>query len=452
MLKLSAITAAVGGRLTGNDVVFESVSIDSRTLEAGALFVPLRGERYDGHEFIAQAAGRGAVAIMAEREAPGGLPVLVVKDTTLALGKLAAFWRAQFSMPLIAVTGSNGKTTVKEMIASILERKGAVHASIGNFNNHIGLPLTLLGLGQNYRYGVLEMGMNHPGEIDYLARLAQPTVVAITNAASAHLEGLGDLVGVARGKAEAFHGLQPGGVAVINADDRFAAYWIARTHAFRTVTFGIDNRAEVSAQVTASGDSQVMEITLPDESFEFTLNLLGRHNAANALAAAAACWAVGCGAAEISKGLECITPVERRLQIKAGDRGACLIDDTYNANPASLRAAIRVLASRPGRHALVLGDMAELGERAEHFHYTAGRQAREAGIDHLLTTGPLARLAAEEFGASAWHFEAHEALINEARNLLTPGLTVLVKGSRSAHMETVADALTATQNHGAIAC
>ena len=452
MLSLKEIATVIDGQLTGEDADFSSVSTDSRTLQSGALFVALDGDNFKGHDFVEQARGAGAVAIISSRPTLRGLPGLVVKNTTVALGQLAGFWRNRFDIPVIGVTGSNGKTTVKEMISSILGQLGPVHASPGSFNNHIGLPLTLLGLQPEHRFAVIEMGMNHPGEIDYLSRIARPTVSLITNAASAHLEGLGDLAGVARAKAEIFHGMTHGAAAIINADDRFAAYWAARSQAFQTITFGVDNRARISAEVTGEGDTQLIEIHLPDESFEVRLNLLGRHNALNALAAASTAWACGAGQSEIRAGLESVKAQPGRLQVRAGARGACLIDDTYNANPASLKAAIRALANRPGRTALVLGDMAELGPRAEDFHAAAGRQARDAGIDHLLTCGMLAGLTAEAFGKNACHFDSSQALIDGACQLLSPGLTVLVKGSRSAQMEVVADALICVTHDGAIAC
>ncbi|MBP80434.1 MAG: UDP-N-acetylmuramoyl-tripeptide--D-alanyl-D-alanine ligase [Acidiferrobacteraceae bacterium] len=452
MLSLKEIAPVINGQLTGEDTKFTSVSTDTRSLQPGALFVALDGAHFKGHNFICEAHNAGAAAILSTQSDCAPLPGLIVENTTEALGQLAAFWRNRFDIPVIGVTGSNGKTTVKEMIASILAHTGAVHASPGNFNNHIGLPLTLLGLRPEHRFAVVEMGMNSPGEIDYLSRIAQPTVALITNAASAHLEGLGDLAGVARAKAEIFHGMAHGSTAIINADDRFAAYWVGRTQSLQTITFGVNSRARVCGEVTTEGDAQLIELHLPDESFGIRLNLLGRHNALNALAAASVAWACGCGESAIRAGLELARAQPGRLQVRAGARGACLIDDTYNANPASLKAAIRALGGRSGRTALILGDMAELGPRAEDFHGEAGRQARQAGIDTVLTCGELASLTTEAFGNNASHFETPEALIDAARQLLSPGLTVLVKGSRSAKMEVVADALICVAHDGAIAC
>ncbi len=452
MFRLNDVAKVLGGELTGGDAEITSVSTDTRTLKPGALFVAVDGERFQGSDFVADAERAGAAAVLTHQPHSSALPGLVVENTTAALGQLAGHWRARFDIPVIGVTGSNGKTTVKEMIGAILAESGAVHVSPGNFNNHIGVPLTLLGLREHHQFAVIEMGMNHPGEIDYLSRLVSPTTALITNAALAHLEGLGSLAGVVRAKAEIFHGLRAGGTAVINADDRFMAYWAARVKEFQTITFGLKNRARVSGEVTGDSEGQTVEIRLPDDVFEVRLNLLGRHNASNALAAASVAWACGRSPDEIRAGLQRVEAQPGRLQVRAGARGATLIDDTYNANPTSLKAAIRALAAREGRKALILGDMAELGTRAEEFHAEAGREARKSGIDLLFTCGPLAGLAGEAFGEDARCFDSSEDLIKAARTLLSPGLTVLIKGSRSARMEQVADALVCVAQDGAIAC
>ena len=440
-MNLLTAASAVDGRVVGDDAVFEQVVIDTRDLHGGELFIALQGEHFDGQDFAQDAKRFGAVAVMANRQLEVDLPTLVVADTTRSLGQLAAYWRQQFEIPVIGVTGSNGKTTVREMIARILESDGPTLAAKGNFNNHIGLPLTLLKLRDFHRYSVVEMGMNCPREIGYLAGIAKPTVAVITNASSAHLEGLGDVTGVARAKAEVFLGLQHSGAAVINADDRFAAYWLARGRRHRTVTFGLENQADVSGEVKSSDDAIQLEIRLPEESLEVTLNLLGRHNARNALAAAAAAWSVGCGAEQIKEGLEQVQPVDGRLQPRQGRRQAHVIDDSYNANPASLHCAIQVLARKAGLRILVIGDMAELGSEAESFHRAAGQYAREKGIDQLLTTGTLASLTAEEFGIGASHYDNCDALSEALSDLLGPQVNVLVKGSRGARMERVVEAL-----------
>jgi UDP-N-acetylmuramoyl-tripeptide--D-alanyl-D-alanine ligase len=440
-MNLLTAASAVDGRVVGDDAVFEQVVTDTRDLHGGELFIALQGEHFDGQDFAQDAKRSGAVAVMANRQLEIDLPTLVVADTTRSLGQLAAYWRQQFEIPVIGVTGSNGKTTVREMIARILESDGPTLAAKRNFNNHIGLPLTLLQLRDFHRYSVVEMGMNCPREIGYLARIAKPTVAVITNAASAHLEGLGDVTGVARAKAEVFLGLQRGGAAVINADDRFAAYWLARGRRHKTVTFGLENQADVSGEVESSDDAIQLEIRLPEESLEVTLNLLGRHNARNALAAAAAAWSVGCGAEQIKEGLEQVQPVNGRLQPRQGRRQACVIDDSYNANPASLRCAIQVLARKAGLRILVIGDMAELGSEAASFHRAAGQYAREKGIDQLLTTGTLASLTAEEFGIGGSHYDNCDSLSDALLDLLGPQVNVLVKGSRGARMERVVEAL-----------
>ena len=440
-MNLLTAASAVDGHVVGDDAVFEQVVIDTRDLHGGELFIELQGEHFYGQDFAQDAKRSGAVAVMANRQLEVDLPTLVVADTTRSLGQLAAYWRQQFEIPVIGVTGSNGKTTVREMIARILESDGPTLAAKGNFNNHIGLPLTLLKLRDFHRYSVVEMGMNCPREIGYLAGIAKPTVAVITNASSAHLEGLGDVTGVARAKAEVFLGLQRSGTAVINADDRFAAYWLARGRRHRTVTFGLENQADVSGEVESSDDAIQLEIRLPEESLEVTLNLLGRHNARNALAAAAAAWSVGCGAEQIKEGLEQVQPVDGRLQPRQGRRQAHVIDDSYNANPASLHCAIQVLARKTGLRILVIGDMAELGSEAESFHRAAGQYAREKGIDQLLTTGTLASLTAEEFGIGASHYDNCDALSEALSDLLGPQVNVLVKGSRGARMERVVEAL-----------
>ena len=440
-MNLLTAASAVNGRIIGDDVDFDTVVTDSRQLTGGELFVALKGDRFDGHDFALQAKGCGAVAAMTSHELDLGMPTLLVSDTTASLGKLAAHWRGQFEVPVFAITGSNGKTTVRQMITMILEQAGPVLAPEKNFNNQIGMPLTLLRLRTEHKYVVLELGMNHAGEIDYLTRIARPSVAVITNAASAHLEGLRDLTGVARAKAEILGGLERNSTVMINADDRFAAYWLARARHFRSVTFGLDNHADVTGEVTSVDGKMLVEIRLPDERIEVRLGLLGRHNARNALAAAAAAWSVGCSTEQIRCGLENMKPVHRRLEPLTAPFGARLIDDTYNANPASVQAAIGVLAAQSGSRVLVLGDMAELGKNARTFHQAAGRHARESGIEHLLTTGELARSAAEEFGSRASHFEEQGSLIDALREHLAPESTVLVKGSLSSHMENVVDAL-----------
>ncbi|HET7775405.1 MAG TPA: UDP-N-acetylmuramoyl-tripeptide--D-alanyl-D-alanine ligase, partial [Azospira sp.] len=376
MMDLFEVARATNGTAYGSNVLFGGVSTDSRAVGSGELFVALRGERFDGHEYLDQARERGAcgavVALDTVERLKGrlNLPLVAVADTRLALGALAAFWRSKFALPLIAVTGSNGKTSTKEMIASILQAQAVldgydpelvVLATQGNFNNDIGLPLTLLKLRTTHRSGVIEMGMNHPGEIGYLTRLAQPTVALVTNAQRAHLEGMGDLRQVAEEKATIYDGLKAGGVALVNADDAFAAYWQEVNAKRRVYTFGLEHAADVSGKVQRHGLETRIELTSPKGNSSIRLRVPGLHNARNAVAAAAAALAGGISLAAVVGGLEAFRGVKGRLQQKTAAGGAIILDDTYNANPDSVRAGIDVLAATVGRQLLILGDMGEIG-------------------------------------------------------------------------------------------
>jgi UDP-N-acetylmuramoyl-tripeptide--D-alanyl-D-alanine ligase len=447
-MRLLEAAAVIGGRLEGTDRAFHGCGTDSRAIGAGELFIALRGARFDGHDFVAGAAARGACAALVQRPVPSAnLPLLMVEDTRSAMGRLAADWRGRFPTPLVAVTGSNGKTTVKEMIAAILSRQAQVLASRGNLNNEIGVPLSLFGLGAEHRFAVLEMGANHPGEIRRLAEIARPDVAVITQCAPAHLEGFGTIEGVARAKAEIYEGLAAGGTAIINADDAFSGLWRKLSSSRRQLSFGLRAPADVTASEIAP---------LPDGGFGFRLGtprgsiavrlpLPGRHNVANALAAAACCEAVGTALADIAAGLAGMRSIKGRLERKRGARSSTVLDDTYNANPASLLAALEVLSGMPGRHWLVLGDMGELGETAAALHRGAGAAARESGVERLFATGTLSREAVAGFGAGAAHFPDMRDLVVAVKDGLRPEVTVLVKGSRSMQMERVVNALTATE-------
>jgi len=443
MMDLVEAARATGGRLAGTNTRFSGVTTDSRKVSAGDLFVALAGERYDGHAYVAQAASRGAVAALTAREVETTLPLpqVVVGDTRLALGRLAAHWRSRFALPLVALTGSNGKTTVKEMLAAILARhcgsRSMVLATQGNLNNDIGMPLTLLGLREEHRYAVIEMGMNHEGEIDYLTRLAQPTVALVNNAQRAHVGILGSLEAIARAKGEIYAGLRPSGIALVNADDAFARYWKGLNEGRRVVSFGLSTEADVRATVEGP---QVRFVT-PSDAFAVMLQVAGEHNVRNALAACAVAHALEIPPHDIQDGLAHFSGVPGRLQRRAGRSGSTVIDDTYNANPESMKAAIRVLAAQPGRRVLVMGDMGELGEAAPEMHAEVGAFAREQGLDALLALGEASRRAVEAFGRGARHFEAAEALIEEAGHEAAKGATLLVKGSRFMRMERVSDAL-----------
>ncbi len=453
-LQSSEIAALLHGQLRGADALISSVSTDSRNLRAGDLFIALHGPNFDGHDYLAAARERGAAAALVSRLQDDALPQIVVADTRLALGRLASVCRAELAIPVLAVTGSNGKTTVKEMLAAILARRGAVLATRGNLNNDIGVPLTLLRLRPEHRYAVIEMGANHPGEIDYVAGLTAPTVALVTNAGPAHLEGFGSLEGVARAKGEIYQNLAAGGVAVINADDTYAGLWRELAADHHQISFGLRADADVNApadsiQLHMHNSSCVMHFVMrtPDGELELALPLPGRHNVMNALAASAAALAAGAHLNDIKEGLEAMTAVAGRLHMRIGLRGAHVLDDTYNANPASLQAGLDVLAACTGEKWLVLGDMGELGNDTAGLHVRAGEQARAAGIDRLFAIGEQSRGAARAFGV-AQHFDSIEALIAALRGTLHAGVSVLVKGSRFMHMERVVEALLNGGNGG----
>ncbi|MBI5891520.1 MAG: UDP-N-acetylmuramoyl-tripeptide--D-alanyl-D-alanine ligase [Nitrosomonadales bacterium] len=446
MMLLSQAANALRARMAGADVRFSAVSTDTRTIRPGDLFIALKGENFDGARFVAQAAQSGAVAAVVNQDSgcgiqDAGVPLLLVEDTRLALGKLAAHWRAQFDIPLVAITGSNGKTTVKEMLAGILgEVTGnaeEVLATKGNFNNDIGMPLTLLRLRAQHRYAVIEMGMNHPGEIDYLTRIARPDVALVNNATGAHLQGLGSVEGVARAKGEIFAGLKSGGTAVINADDAHTLVWrlLAGTH--RVFDFALEHQAAVKGKWKAKGYGGVLGMLTPAGEMSVELQVPGEHNARNALAAATAALALQVPLTTIAKGLEGFGGVAGRLQRKQGMHGAMLIDDTYNANPASMHAALEVLAHAAGKRVFVLGDMGELGEDAAQFHREIGIAARELGIEKMLALGALSAEAVREFGSGAEHFDDVEKLEAAIDKELDAQTTVLIKGSRFMKMERV---------------
>ena len=456
VIDLRLAAEAIGASLEGPATRAAGVSTDSRRLSRGDLFVALAGEHHDGHAFDAQAYSAGAAAAMVGRDRPIELPrgaaVMRVDDPLASLGALAAWWRRRFALPLIAITGSNGKTTVKEMVASVLRAAtgsdSAFLATRGNLNNQIGLPLTLLRLSSGHRFAVVEMGMNHPGELAQLAGMAQPTVAVINNAAAAHLEGLGSIEAVARAKGEIFGGLASGGTAVINADDPFAGYWRSRVADREVIDFGLDTGAAVTGSWSddpEGGDAAgiVLDIDLRGRRVRTRLRVRGEHNARNALAAAACALAAGVEANAIGAGLAEFRGVGGRQQRKPGMAGASLIDDSYNANPSSVRAAIDVLSSLPGRRVLALADMRELGPDGLRLHSEVGEYARASGVDQLYATGELARATIASFGAGGQHFDSAEALAAALLPTLTADTTVLIKGSRSMRMERVVAALQA---------
>jgi UDP-N-acetylmuramoyl-tripeptide--D-alanyl-D-alanine ligase len=453
MMRLTEAAKVLQAKVAGADIAFEGVSTDTRALKRGNLFVALRGERYDGHCFLAMAADAGAAAAMVDRgagEVRTPLPLIIVDDTRLALGRLAAHWRGRFSMPLVALTGSSGKTTVKEMLAAILRhtagagRAGAadpVLATRGNLNNDIGLPLMLLELTQEHRYAVIEMGMNHAGEIRYLAQLADPDVALVTNAGRAHIEFLGSEEAIARAKAEIFESLRAEAIAVFNADDAFAPLWRELTTGRRCVDFGLEQAAAVTAMYQLRELESDIVLRISSGEAPVRLSAPGVHNVRNALAAAAAATALDVPLGVIAAGLERFSGIKGRLQRKRGLNGAVLIDDTYNANPESVRAAICVLAQAPGRRIFVFGDMGELGRERARLHAEIGACAKEARLERMLTLGESSAQASRTFGRNATHFSRIEDLLADLRSALAPDVTVLVKGSRFMKMERVVQAL-----------
>ncbi len=424
-------------------VTFRGISIDTRTLQPGNLFVAIKGDNRDGHDFIEEAKQKGAAAALVSHQTTTTIPQLQVKDTTQALGQLSAAWRHQFHIPFVAVTGSNGKTTVKNMITSIMTAacQGDTHQVLstqGTLNNQWGLPLTLARLNAQHRYADIEMGMNHFGEIEYLTQLTHPDIAVITNAAACHLEGVGNIQGVARAKAEIFAGLAADGIAILNRDDAFFSFWreiIGKRH---YLSFGFHPDAHIRATIGESSETeQQIVLQTPQGDQLITLHLLGKHNVMNALAAAATGIALNMPLEAIKIGLESLSPAPGRLTLHTLNNGVKIIDDTYNANPFSLQAAINTLAAFTGKRILVLGDMRELGEEAKALHYSAGESIRQAGIDFLFTFGDLSENTAHAFGEGAYHFNEQDKLINALKPFLYNQTTILIKGSRSMHMEKV---------------
>ena len=441
-MRLSEAAQALDATCQGTDVDFRGCSTDTRTLCSGELFIALRGQRFDGHQFVPHARQRGARAAMVEYLEGDRLPAVVVNDTRVAMGRLAGTWRMRFDIPVIAVTGSNGKTTVKEMLNSILSLKAPVLATQGNLNNEIGVPLTLFDLDDSHHFAVIEMGANHAGEIAWLSQTGRPTVALITHCGPTHLEGFGDIEGVARAKGEVFQGLPEDGVAVINADDAYAGLWCKMAAPRRCLTFASNGSADVKAGlIDRSPEQSRFVLKSGSGTVDITLSLPGKHNVMNALAATACALAVGIDLELIKRGLESMRPVCGRLQSKRGPHGSRLLDDSYNANPASLQAALDVLADFEGKRWLVLGDMGELGSAAANLHESVGSLARKAGVERMYAIGDLSRLAAKTFGKGAHHYEKADQLITALAAGLHEDVTVLIKGSRSMHMEQVVASL-----------
>lgn len=433
----------------GADGVCQRISTDSRSIAAGDLFVALKGEQFDGHAFVEAVLAAGAVGAIVEAGHPAlqavaaKLPLIEVSDTVAALGQLGHNWRQRFSLPLIAITGSSGKTTVKEMIAAILRHHAgddAVLATTGNLNNHLGVPLMLLRLGAHHRFAVIEMGMNHFGEIAYLTQLAKPSVALVNNAGTAHIEFLGSTAGIAQAKGEIFESLNGRGIAIINRDDAFADYWRSLNKTRALLGFGLTQGDIHASDLHSEALSSRFTLITPTGSSAVNLPAPGLHNVRNALAAAAACHAVGLSADDIAAGLATYQGAKGRLQQKRAANGALLIDDTYNANPDSVHAAMDVLASLPGDRFLVLGDIGEIDDIPAR-HAELGRYAKEKNLPALYATGSGMRHAIDAFGAGGYWFENKESLIAALAPKLGASTAVLVKGSRFMRMETIIEAL-----------
>lgn len=448
-LRLSEIAKMTGGVLHGEDRQVNSVSTDSKTIQHDQLFIALVGENFDAHDFVASIENKAA-AVFVHKKMDCDIPQIIVKDTLKSLGVFSAVWRQQFVKPIIGLTGSNGKTTVKEMLATILAIKGNVMATFGNLNNDIGMPLTLLRLRDDMDYAVIEMGANHFDEINYLSQIAQPDIAILNNAGAAHLEGFGNIEGVSRAKAEIFNGLNQKGIAVINADDQYADYWLACNKGRKTITFGFSGQADIKGKLSHDG----LLIQIANQKQLVKLTLLGHHNAMNALAASAAAMAIGLDLTTIKQGLESLHPVKGRLAPIAGIQGIQIIDDTYNANPDSARAAIDVLAEqKESKRILVLGDMAELGDNTTQLHADIGLYAKTKGIETLYCLGPHSQYACEKFTKNGFSFDSMEPLLATLQQSIEQTLNaqqstgdqqrvaILVKGSRSMKMERVIEVL-----------
>ncbi len=452
---LQHIADQLDAKLIGQDVIFEGCSTDTRSIKKGELFVALSGPSFDGHDYISMAEKLGAIAVVVDRDVTTKLPVIKVQDTHLALSEVARLWREEFSMPVIAITGSNGKTTVKEMISSILSRCGNILATKGNLNNEIGVPQTLFNLEQKHNYAVIEMGANHGGEITSLCEIAQPKVAVVTQCAPSHLEGFGSIEGVAKAKGEIFEFLAKDAeenIAVINADDDYASLWKKLAGNSRIISFGLDAKdVDVSASVIEMNtkESRIL-LQAEGQTMKLRLPLAGKHNVLNALAATACALALNVSMEVIRDGLQVVKSVPGRLQFKVGIKNLQIIDDTYNANPRSYAAALDVLSQSKGQHWLALGDMGELGDTAEKLHTEAGEQARISGVERMFTLGELSQKATESFGAGAQHFTDQKQLIKIIKNELDKDITLLIKGSRFTHMERVVQAL--ESNNASTSC
>ncbi len=439
---LAQAADSMHGRLQGTNLNFRGVSTDTRTLQEGELFFALQGPNFDGAAFVEAAAKQQASGAVVPAPVDAEIPVIVVDDTMQALAELAAAWRQQMSATVIGITGSNGKTTLKEMLASCLALSAETLPTQGNLNNEIGVPLMLARLGREHRYAVIEMGANHAGEIARLTALVQPKIVAITNAAPAHLEGFGSLENVARAKGEILTSEVPPEIVILNADDEFFPYWCSLIPDIDVISFGLAPQADFRASdVYATDYGSAFTLHVPDGELQISLPLFGAHNVLHACAAAAIAWSLKIDAQQIKKGLETVQPVAGRLQSVDSISGDMLYDDSYNANPVSVVAAAKFLAAQSGDSWLVLGDMAELGDDAVELHTAVGNDLKNVGIKHLVATGELTRYTVDAFGDGGLWFASQDELIENLKASLDGNSNVLVKGSRSMGMERVVAAL-----------
>lgn len=445
---LSEIATVVNGRLSGKDLEIVSSSIDTRTLSEGDLYIAIKGQNYDGHSFINKAKQVGAIGVLVGREVKTDLPQIIVNDTRLALAKLAGAWKRKVGVKTVAITGSNGKTTVKEMIAAILAIDAEVLATQGNLNNDIGVPLTLLNLNEQHRYAVIEMGANHAGEIKYSSRYVQPDVAVITNAGVAHIEGFGSLKGIARAKGEIIQSLKQGDVAVLNKDDEFYQLWLEMAEGKKVITFGVNKTADIRADKIVSGIRNNEFVTrfkllTTCEEISIKLSLAGKHNVINALAAAASCLAVGIGLQQIKQGLEKMKPVTGRLQPVIAEKGNIIIDDSYNANPGSFKVALEVLMQCEGEPWVILGALGEMGPDSVKIHEELAELIKSKNVVRLLAIGSDAKYTSRTFGIGATFFSTQDQLIKELKMKLKGNETLLIKGSRAQKMENIVAALVA---------
>ena len=448
-VSLSWVVEQVKGELISvdnADVTIQGVSTDTRTIAPEDLFIALVGPNYDGHKFVGQAQQLGATAVIVSKQLETDVTQILVQDTTVALGLLGAAVKAKVAPKTVAITGSSGKTTVKEMIAAILSRRGKVLATKGNFNNEIGVPLTLLRLTKDDEFAVIELGANHLGEIAYTTNLVKPDVATIVNAAAAHLEGFGSLLGVARAKSEIFKSLSDKGLAILNADSQFYAFWQGKLRTHNVQTFSTEKAANFTAGDVILGldGCAQFELQTPKGNISVSLSLPGMHNVSNALVAAGLAMSLGATLQDVKEGLRLMPHVAGRLEVKQLTNQVKIVDDSYNANVASVNVAIDLLGSFAGRKVLVLGDMGELGDKARYYHEKVGEYALQKGIDELFTLGVLSQSASEIFNQKGKHFDQMENLvahINERLICEQRDISILVKGSRSAHMERVVVAL-----------